>query len=218
MAHKFRIWRSRPHLHSAQTDQWEHSGPTTWKNFLCTNWDREAESCGSGGPVRMSRVVISGASRRGTCAFTSHGGWLGVGGVAKGDPARGHVIHGPGPTNGLSRKWANGWSLLHDVTSCYIPWPIAARQQFSASGGRRQLMQGVFGASMGLNVCHFHHVALPQHTTQLARYCLHTTWMLAPKDCFATDDSNVFQSQNFVLWPFSIATDLHTSWPWLIVN
>lgn len=149
---------------------------------------------------------------------TSHRGWLGVGGVAKGDPTRGHVVHGRGPTNGVSRKWANGRSLLYDVTSCYIPWPMAARQQFSASGGRRQLMQGVFGASTVLNVWHFHHVALPQHKIQLACYCLVTTCMLAPKDCFATNDSNVFQSRNFVLWPFSIATDSHTCWPWLIVS
>lgn len=96
----------------------------------------------------MSRVVISGASRHGTCAFTSHGGWLGVGGVAKAEPTRSHVVHGWGLTNRVSRKWANGWSLLCDVTSCYSLWPMAARQQCSASGGRRQLMQGVFTASL----------------------------------------------------------------------
>lgn len=132
----------------------------------------------------MSRVVISGASRHGTGAFTSHGGWLGVGGVARGDPTRGHVVHGWGLTNGLSRKWANGRSFLYDVTSCYILWPMAARQQYSASGGRRQLMQGAFRASMVLNLWHFPHVALPQHNIQLACYCLVTPCMLAPKDCF----------------------------------
>lgn len=152
-----------------------------------------------------------------TGAFTSHGGWLGVGGVARGDPTPGHVVHGWGLTNGVSRKWANGRSLLYDVTSCYILWPMAARQQYSASGGRRQLMQGVFRASMVSNLWHFHHVALPQHNIQLACCCLVTACVLAPKDCF-TSDSNVFPSRNLALWPFRTATDLHTGYPRLIVN
>lgn len=34
MALKFRIWRSHPHLHSAQTDQWKVSQPKTEKKLF----------------------------------------------------------------------------------------------------------------------------------------------------------------------------------------
>lgn len=92
---------------------------------------------------------------------------------------------------GCRENELDGRSLLCDVTSCYILWPMAA-QQCSASGGRRQWMQDVFRASMVSSLWHFYHVALPQSKIQLASYSLATNCVSPVKNSFASYNSNGF--------------------------
>lgn len=96
-----------------------------------------------------------------------------------------------------------------------------ARQQYSARGGRRQLMQGVSRASMVSNLWHFHHVALPQHNIELARCCLVTALCVSAERLFHFGRlQRISIAKTLHFGPFRTTTDLHThtGYPWLIVN